>query len=120
MTTLQRALNPQEPTQGSLHFEPIHASRFGQSACIRHSGLQFGGAPNMPGRQEQTGRWSTTRHWELPPQGEGMQGFSTSTGTFGTVKQSRYIYYFCLKKINKIIVSIVRPLVTKSNIDFLQ
>jgi hypothetical protein len=40
----------------------------------------LGGAPNIPVRQEQTGRPSTTRHSELAPQGDGTHGFVGGAG----------------------------------------
>lgn len=43
--TLQSALNPQDPGQGSLHFSDIQAKFEGQSVLTIHSGLQFGGDP---------------------------------------------------------------------------
>lgn len=41
---------------------------------MTHSGRQFGGAPNMPGKQEHTALSSTERHSAFGPQGDGMQG----------------------------------------------
>jgi hypothetical protein len=43
--TLQRALSPQEPGQGSRHFSLMHAWLLGHSELIEHSGRQLGGAP---------------------------------------------------------------------------
>lgn len=65
---------PQDPGHGSLHLLPTHAKCDGQSWLMTHSGRQLGGAPNIPGRQEQTARSSTERHSAFGPQGDGMQG----------------------------------------------
>lgn len=72
--TEQRALNPQEPGQGSLHFSLIHAWMLGHSELIVHSGRQFGGDPTYVARQEQDGDPLMSRHCALAPQGEGLQG----------------------------------------------
>lgn len=53
--TLQRALRPQEPGQGSRHFSLIHARLLGHSELIEHSGRQFGGDPIYEAMQEQEG-----------------------------------------------------------------
>ena len=47
------ALIPQVPGQGSTHFWLLHASFWGHSELVTHSGLQVGGAPIYPGTQEQ-------------------------------------------------------------------
>lgn len=47
---------------------------------MMHSGRQFGGAPNIPGRQEHTALESTGRHSALGPQGDGIQGVTGGLG----------------------------------------
>jgi hypothetical protein len=47
---------------------------------ITHSGLQFGGAPTYPSRQEQAGAGPETLHWAFGPQGFGTHGFSGNEG----------------------------------------
>jgi protein subunit release factor B len=76
---------------GSLHFLLTHARTEGQSSCMRHSGLQLGGAPNMPLSQEQTGRLSMIRHSALAPHGEGKQGFVGISVTTAVAKNSIFI-----------------------------
>ena len=70
---------PQVPGQGSLHFWLLHAWFCEQSALIVHSGWQVGGLPIYPWTQEHTAWPLIWRHWELGPQGDGLQGF-VSTG----------------------------------------
>ena len=53
LTTSHLALIPQAPLQGSPHFCWIQALLGGHSALITHSGLQLGGGPIYPGKQEQ-------------------------------------------------------------------
>ena len=84
--TVHCALKPQEPAQGSRHLLRTHARCVGQSWWIRHSGRQFGGAPNIPVRHEQTGRSSTTRQSALAPQGDGTHGFAGGAGLGSTEK----------------------------------
>lgn len=52
---------------------------------MTHSGLQFGGKPNIPMRQEHTGLESISRQSAFGPQGDGMHGFLRSSGGFGTL-----------------------------------
>jgi len=47
---------------------------------VIHSGLQFGGDPMKLGRHEHDGDSPWTLHWELGPQGEGIQGLPTYCG----------------------------------------
>lgn len=82
-TTLHNALVAQDPVQGSRHFSCRHAKLLGHSELITHSGRQFGGLPTKFGRQEHEGYPSEFLHWELGPQGEGLQGFTTTTGVGG-------------------------------------
>lgn len=69
---------PQEPRQGSWHFEFIHARSLEQSACIPHSGRQCGGLPIKSIKQEQDGMFPIFRHSAFGPQGDGTHGLSTS------------------------------------------
>lgn len=43
--TMQCALRPQDPGQGSMHFSRMHALLLIHSGFMVHSGLQLGGAP---------------------------------------------------------------------------
>lgn len=74
LTTLHRALKPQDPTHGSLHLLATQDNVRGQSWSIKHSGRQLGGAPSMPGKQEHTALSLTVLHSELDPHGEGTHG----------------------------------------------
>lgn len=78
--TSQRAPIPQDPKHGSVHFWLMQARVGGHSALTKHSGLQEGGVPMKPWRQEQTAWLSTFRHWLLGPHGEGLQGSLRSAG----------------------------------------
>ena len=60
--------------QGSPHFCWIQALLGGHSALITHSGLQLGGGPIYPGKQEQASCPFKTWHTALAPHGEGWQG----------------------------------------------
>lgn len=83
-TTLHWVLTPQEPTHGSLHLFPTQDNFNGQSWSIKHSGRQFGGAPYIPVRQEQTARFSTTLHSAFGPHGDGIHGETGGDGDFST------------------------------------
>lgn len=61
-TTLQTALKPHDPGQGSRHFSFWQAKFPGHSSFMTHSGLQFGGLPTKLGKQEQAGVLPTIRH----------------------------------------------------------
>lgn len=74
LMTLQSVLRPQLPGQGSRHFWLVHASFFGQSELITHSGLQVGGAPTNPFMQLHTACILFSRHWLFGPHGDGLQG----------------------------------------------
>lgn len=78
------APTPQEPGQGSLHFNVIHARLLEHSGFIVHSGLQFGGLPKYPTTQEQDGRPLISWHIEFAPQGDGTQGFNLIRGLSGS------------------------------------
>ena len=52
----------------------------GHSELRRHSGLQLGGPPKYPLRQEHTGLGPSGLHSLLGPQGSGLQGSSGITG----------------------------------------
>ena len=67
--------------QGSSQRCRMQARFGGQSWCITHSGRQLGGAPNMPGAQEQMALVSTSRHSALGPQGLGRQGVILGAGS---------------------------------------
>lgn len=41
---------------------------------MAHSGLQYGAAPSIPGKQEHTGLESITLHSAFGPQGDGIHG----------------------------------------------
>jgi len=45
LITVHRALMPQDPGQGSLHFSLIQALSLVQSELIEHSARQYGGDP---------------------------------------------------------------------------
>lgn len=53
--TVQIALKPHDPRQGSLHFSLIHALLLGHSELIEHSGRQFGGDPIYVDKHEHDG-----------------------------------------------------------------
>lgn len=74
LMTLQTALWPQAPGQGSRHFWLMHASWLGHSELIVHSGRQLGAWPRKVARQEQAGTPLMLRHSEFGPQGVGTQG----------------------------------------------
>ena len=63
LTTVQMALGPQLPGQGSTHFMLTQAKAGLHSELTRHSGRQFGGELTCPGRQEQTQTPFTSRFW---------------------------------------------------------
>lgn len=70
--TWHSALNPHNPTHGSVHFCLMHARLVGHSLFTWHSGLQLGGDPIKVGEQEQEGMLSAdTAHCEFNPHGEG-------------------------------------------------
>lgn len=81
LTTRHSALFPHEPTQGFAHLLFIHAKWEGHSLLLMHSGLQFGGEPKNPPRQEHEGVSPITRHSAFVPQGDGAQGFACITGS---------------------------------------
>lgn len=54
----------------------MHARFRGHSALVTHSGLQEGGVPENPWRQEHTGWEFVSLHWLLGPQGDGIHGFT--------------------------------------------
>lgn len=79
------AFIPHEPMHGSLHLFDTQAKWDGQSWWITHSGLQFGGVPNIPIKHEHTALVSCTRQSEFGPHGDGIQGLDGTTG-FRAVK----------------------------------
>ncbi len=78
---------PHKPAQGSSHLRLMQALSWGQSLLIKHSGLQFGGRPIMPGWQLHSQRpFLAYGITELGPQGLGSQG-STTTGSIGRIAE---------------------------------
>lgn len=71
LTTRHSALDPQVPGQGSLHFWLMQAKWLAHSVLLTHSGLQFGGEPTKPWRQEHDGESPVTRHSAFGPHGDG-------------------------------------------------
>lgn len=71
LRTLHIALVPHVPGHGSIHFILRQALSLVQSELTTHSGLQFGGEPMYPKRQEQTACSFITLHWLLGPHGDG-------------------------------------------------
>lgn len=61
----------------------MQAKFLGQSELMTHSGLQFGGAPMNPGRQEQAGCPLTGRHCEFGPHDDERHGFEDGFGSRG-------------------------------------
>lgn len=55
LITLHTAFAPHDPGQGSLHFSLMQAKLLEHSEFMLHSGLQLGGVPIYPSRQEQDG-----------------------------------------------------------------
>jgi len=80
LTTWHSAFGAHEPGHGSLHFILEQAKLYEHSLLVIHSGLQFGGDPIKLGRHEHDGDSPWTLHWELGPQGDGMQGLPTYCG----------------------------------------
>lgn len=75
LDTRHSAFIPQVPGQGSRHFWLIQAKLLGQSLFVKHSGLQFGGAPIISAKHEQDAWSPTTLHSAFKPHGDGTQGF---------------------------------------------
>jgi hypothetical protein len=81
LTTLQIALVPQTPGQGSLHFSLKHALDRSQSEFCEHSGLQIVyGSPKYSGMHEQDPAPFFSLQIAFAPQGEGLQGSIVSIG----------------------------------------
>lgn len=78
LITWHMAVVPQFPLQGSIQRWLEQALFNAHSALDMHSGLQVGGAPKNPGKQEQIACPLTSRHWLFGPQGEGLHGFISS------------------------------------------
>lgn len=81
--------------QGSLHLFATQANVRGQSWSIRHSGRQFGGAPNIPTKQEHTARLSTALHSAFAPHGDGIHGVVGGAGDFSEIMMKIGHTYFC-------------------------
>lgn len=92
LITLHRAFIPQEPAHGSLHLLPTHDNVRGQSWSIKHSGRQFGGAPNIPGRHEHTARLSETLQSAFDPHGDGIQGDTGGVGNFSEIMKFSMVF----------------------------
>lgn len=58
----------------------MQAMLLGHSELTVHSGLQLGGDPMLPGKQEQTAFPPISLHWLFGPQGVGTHGVFTSVG----------------------------------------
>lgn len=71
---MQRALKPQDPTQGLTQLPVKQASARGQSWLMTHCGRHAGGAPSVPGSHAHTARPSSLRHVECGPHGDRKQG----------------------------------------------
>ena len=61
--------------QGFTHFWLLQALSRGHSELVAHSGLQDGGLPKYPFRQEHAAFSFISRQILFGPQGEGLQGF---------------------------------------------
>jgi hypothetical protein len=83
LKTLHWAFWPQEPGQGSLHFSLMQAWLLAHSELTTHSGLQLGGEPMYPDKQEQDGEPPISRHCENGPHGVGWHGSWTTVGSLG-------------------------------------
>lgn len=59
----------------------MQANWLGHSELLTHSGLQFGGEPMKPKRQEHDGESPDTRHSAFGPHGDGWHGFAGTTGS---------------------------------------
>lgn len=81
LTTLHRALVPQDPRQGFWHLVLIQALSLLQSVFLTHSDLQYGGLPMKPDKQEHDGTPPISRHWEFGPHGDGRHGLTGSLST---------------------------------------
>jgi len=65
-----------------MHFWLLQALSRAQSALIRHSGLQDGGAPLNPAIHAQTAWPLDTRQWLFGPQRDGLHGFTVIVSVF--------------------------------------
>lgn len=68
----------------------MHAKCKAHSLLLIHSGLQFGGEPRNPGRQEHDGVSAKARHSALAPQGDGEHGCVRTTGSDADRKRNYY------------------------------
>jgi len=89
LTTLQYALFPQIPGQGSTHFLFTQAKFVGHSALVVHSGRHIGGFPIKYGKQEHTAWLLSSLHWLFGPHGEGVHGYIGSI----CVTTIKYFYF---------------------------
>lgn len=84
---------PHVPGQGSIHFWLIQALFNAQSEVVVHSGLQVGGLPKYPGKQEHTACSLITRQTLFGPQGEGLHGF-VGTRTANMIFIKKYVSFY--------------------------
>lgn len=102
-TTLQFALCPHTPGQGSTHFLFTHAKFVGHSALVVHSGRHIGGFPIKDGKQEHTAWLFNSLHWLFAPHGDGIHGY---IGSIWVTKIKKiYFIYMVIKKINNFITN---------------
>merc|ERR1711962_1037476 len=81
LLTLQIALTPQVPGQGSMHLFLWHALLEGQSECTTHSGLHATyGSPKYSGIHLQDPAFLCLLHTAFEPHGDGLQGSTFSVG----------------------------------------
>jgi hypothetical protein len=77
--TLQSALRPHTPGQGSTHLLLLQALFLAQSEFVTHSGRQPAyGSPKYSGRQTQDPAPFLSLHKALAPQGDGLHGLMSS------------------------------------------
>ena len=97
--TLQLALTPHRPGQGSTHLLLEQVLSVGQSWLNWHSGRQLGGEPIMAGKQLQSQRVPAGRGGLLyNPQGLGLHGSSATTGsTAETCKTYNHAFTYALQ-----------------------
>lgn len=75
----------------------MHAKLLEHSELTIHSGLQSGGLPINPLRQEHDGASPISWQIEFGPQGEGTQGFGFLTGCTGAGAKNNQNFFEQLK-----------------------
>ena len=90
LITSHSALEPQAPGHGSRHLLLMQTRLEAHSLWILHSGLQFGGEPMCPGRQEHATKVSWGLHRENGPHGSELHG-STGAGGWVTLSVTKII-----------------------------